>query len=262
MKAKKRLGQNFLTDLGVVEEMIKAAAVSADDAVLEIGPGTGVLTAALVDTGASVYALEYDRDLIPMLTEKFGGHSNISITEADIRTLYIAQFLREQDVDSYKVIANIPYYITSLIIRLFLESEVQPSQMMLMVQKEVAERICAKPGEMSLLALSVQYFGNPSIVREVPRTSFDPAPEVDSAVLHISGIRRPHNKHKEKDFFRIVRVGFSAKRKKLISNLTNGLHCNKEELDKAFNALGIPPSARAQELSLDQWHKLREMICD
>ncbi|MCK9378635.1 MAG: 16S rRNA (adenine(1518)-N(6)/adenine(1519)-N(6))-dimethyltransferase RsmA [Candidatus Moranbacteria bacterium] len=275
-----RLGQNFLKDENVVKKIIKAADLKSDDVVLEVGPGKGVLTKELAQLSNKVIAVEKDGELAKKTAGNFqfsifnfqsisndsilNFKNNTAIISGDILEINLNKLLEVNDVVSYKVIANIPYYITSKIIRLFLESENPPSEMILMVQKEVAERIVAKPGQMSILAASVQYYAEAEILFEVPREAFDPAPEVDSAVIKISGIRNQEagsrNNEEVKKFFRIVKAGFSAKRKTLANNLSNSLHKDKKEIESILSQLGFLPTVRAQELSVEDWKKLLEIF--
>ena len=252
---KKSLGQNFLRDQEILEKIIKSADLKADDFVIEVAPGEGVLTEKLAKKVASVLAIEIDQNLIPTLEKKFKANNKIKIINDDILKINLENLTSKKN---YKVIANIPYYITSKIIRLFLESTTPPSEMILMVQKEVAERIVAKPGKMSLLAVSVQYYAKAELLFEVPRDSFFPIPEVDSAILKISGIKK--NKSATKKFFQVVRAGFSAKRKTLLNNISNGLQLEKKLVEEKLKTIDLKPTARAQELSLSDWEKLSEIL--
>ncbi len=255
---KKSLGQNFLRDEGVIEEIIIAASLDCSDVVFEVGPGDGALTQRLLETGVHVVAIETDGDLIPTLRKRFDGHENLTLLHEDIRMFNVPQFLADNNIATYKVVANLPYYITSMIIRIFLESQLPPKEMTIMVQKEVAQRIIARSGNHTLLSLSVQYFGQPDIVLTVPAEAFDPVPQVDSAVLHVSDIKSYGGCTPEstKAFFRVLRAGFSAKRKKVVSNLSNSLGIPKEQLQKFFTELNIVHEARAQEMSMQQWKDL------
>lgn len=264
-----KLGQNFLKDQSVVDKIIQSANLSADDFVIEIGPGEGVLTTELAKHAGKVLAVEIDQNLIPALENKFKDTPNVEIIHADILKLDLKKevVMRYAIHDTrYKVIANIPYYITSPIIRLFLESETpclpagrRLSEMILMVQKEVAERIAEKPGKMSILAVSVQYYADAEILFHVPRESFFPVPEVDSAVIKII----PKNKFEEKttqNFFKVVRAGFPAKRKTLVNNLANTFHLEKKDVEEKLKTLGFNPNVRAQELSVEDWKKLAALL--
>lgn len=268
LKAKKSLGQNFLKDDAIVDRIIEAANLSSKDIVIEIGPGTGVLTEKLAKICQKVVAIELDDRLVEMLRSKLRNNKNVEIIHGDILKINLPELLSNKLVKlkaneaSYKVIANLPYYITSPIIRLLLETKYPPSEMILMVQKEVAERIVAKPGEMSILAVSVQYYAKPEYLFTVPRTAFDPAPKVDSAVIRIARNPKPvaQNSEETKKFFRIVKAGFSAKRKTLINNLSNGLHIDKKEIEEKLIAFGFSQNTRAQELGVEDWRSLLKLF--
>ncbi len=259
-KMKKSLGQNFLRDEKVIEDIINAAMITKGDVIFEIGPGDGALTKKLVETGARVIALEVDKDLVVDLQKKYAQYTNCTILHQDVRRFNLPAYLEKEKITSYKVVANLPYYITSSIIRFFLESETPPKDMTIMVQKEVAERITAKSGKLSVLGISVQYFAMPEIVMTVPAEAFDPVPQVESAVLHIKEIQKYGSRTKKytKKFFQIVRIGFSARRKMLLKNLTKSTKYEKEQLQEICTHIGIAPTARAQELTLKQWHKLTQ----
>jgi 16S rRNA (adenine1518-N6/adenine1519-N6)-dimethyltransferase len=251
-----KLGQNFLKDENIVKKIIKAANLKADDLVVEIGPGKGVLTEELAKYAGKLIAVEIDNNLAEMLRNKFRDNKNIEIIEEDILKVDFNKLLGSRD-SKYKVIANLPYYITSPIIRLFLEAENPPSEMILMVQKEVAERIAARPGKMSILAASVQYYAKPEILFTVGKENFDPVPEVDSAVIRISRITNPEKERiKTNNFFRVVRAGFCAKRKTLANNLANSFHLDKKEVEEKLEKAGLTSKTRAQELSVEDWKKL------
>ena len=251
-RAKKSYGQNWLVDETVVKKIIQASDIKSNDLVLEIGPGTGVLTQALVDAGAQVVAVETDPSLIEPLRQRFGGR--IQLIEDDVLTFPVHRFFHHF---SYKLIANIPYNITSDLLRHFLTQKPKPSRMILMVQKEVGERITAKPPHMSILAISVQIYGQPKIIAKVSKKHFSPQPQVDSVVVlidHISDFPYPN----EKKIFKIVKTGFSHKRKLLLNNLKQTLNLNTECLDKYFEVCRIPKKSRAENLSLENWQCLAE----
>jgi len=265
MTPRRDKGQNFLVDPEVLEDVVGVAALSKQDTVLEIGPGFGVLTQKLVEHAGEVVALEADAVLARHITELFRDRKNLRVIHGD--ALRIDPHIR----GSYKLVANIPYQITSRLLRIFLERPDHPDLLVLMIQKEVAERIVAEPGGMSLLSVMVQYYATPEIVRIVPRASFWPEPEVDSAILRIQphpipllkgeGVESPFSS-KEKvgmrseDFFRIVRMGFASRRKQLVNNLAAGLKQSKEIIAAHLRLLGFVPTVRAQELSVDQWKEL------
>lgn len=259
-------GQNFLLDVSVVQRMVEYAQLTKTDTVVEVGPGLGVLTEALVAHAGTTVAIELDEHVIPLLQDKFAAEITegmLSVYQNDILRTNL-QELGIGESDSYKIVANIPYNITSRLIKHFLTHEHKPSTMVLMVQREVAQRICAQPGELSLLAISVQLYGKPVIEEEVPRTAFVPVPNVDSAVLHISGIVSPQVLEEaelnEKDFWRIVRMGFAAKRKTIANTLSAGLHVSAKELQPIISDLTIDPKLRPQQLTIDQWISLAKKL--
>jgi 16S rRNA (adenine1518-N6/adenine1519-N6)-dimethyltransferase len=255
-KHKKSLGQNFLTNYDVIDHIVDVADIE-DRVVLEIGPGEGVLTEALTRIAKKVVAVELDDRLVPVLEKKFSSFDNVDIIHGDILHMNVMELVEKYAKDeSYKVVANIPYYITAPIIRLFLELSVQPQEIILMVQKEVAQRLVAKPGGMSLLAVSAQYYADVEYLFSVPKEDFDPVPKVDSAIIKLKIKNEELKTDDAKNFFRIVKIGFSAKRKTLANNLANGLHIDKKEMEKILADLGLVKSVRAQELSLDDWKKL------
>lgn len=259
---KKSLGQNFLTDETVIRKIIQSAELQKEDVVLEIGPGKGILTEALAARCQKVIAVEIDQNLIPVLKNRFRAVKNVEIVNEDILNLDTEKIITNYQlpVTDYRIIANLPYYITSPIIRKFLEAEKPPAEMILMVQKEVAERITAQPGEMSILGVAVQYYATAEILFNVPRTAFDPVPEVDSAVIRISNLKFRISNSEKDAFFRIVRAGFCARRKTLANNLTNSFHLERKEVAEKLAQANIAPSTRAQELSVEDWKKLAELF--
>jgi len=264
IKAKKSLGQNFLKDDAVLQRIIESANLSKNDVVIEIGPGHGVLTELLARKCKKVIAIELDDRLIEMLRNKLRNKENVEIIHNDILKINLPKLVTDYEllVTDYKIVANIPYYITAPIIRLLLETKIPPSEMILMVQKEVAERICAKAGEMSILAVSVQYYAQPEYLFTVPKTAFDPMPKVDSAVIRIATSNQQPviSKKNNKDFFRVVRMGFSAKRKTLVNNLANGLQMDKKKVEEKLIAFGFSKNTRAQELGVEDWEKIIEFL--
>lgn len=246
MKPKKALGQNFLTSIPARIAIVDAGKVSSQDSILEIGPGKGFLTGALLETGAHITALEKDTDLIPLLTEQFSVAKNFTLIEGDALTY-------DPPRPGYKLIANIPYYITGAILERYLSHANQPTTMVVLVQKEVAERVCAKEEKESILSLSVKVYGDPKLVYKVSRGSFNPAPTVDSAVLQIQNISRKNfkNQYHEQLFFKILKAGFAHKRKFLISNLKEALpSVNWHEL---FETQKLNEKIRAEDVKLVTW---------
>lgn len=254
-----------MKDKTIVKKIIAAANLKSSDFILEIGPGKGILTEELAKKAGRVIAVELDAELADFLKEKFRKNEKIEIVKGDIlkTNLYEVIARLKAPEKKYKVVANLPYYITSPIIRMFLEAEFPPSEMVLMVQKEVAERICAKPGKMSILAVAVQYYADAEILFNVGKGNFDPIPEVDSCVIKINPHPNPLPKGEgdfDKKFFRVVRAGFCAKRKTLANNLTNSFHLPKKEAEEKIKAVGILPTARAQELSVENWKVLTKYL--
>lgn len=251
--AKKSLGQNFLKSKLVVEKMISAGNITSSDVVLEIGPGKGVLTEKLLSAGAKVVAIEKDRELLPVLREKFAKEistKQLTLIEEDILKFNPATY--HLLTTTYKLIANIPYYITGEILEKFLSSAHPPTCAVLLVQKEVAQRIVARDGKESILSISVKTFGTPKSVMNVSKKYFSPAPKVDSAVLLIEDISKNNFKTtSEQKFFQIVKAGFAHKRKVLTSNLSSLIP--KETLEAFLHEHGLTVSARAEELSVSDW---------
>lgn len=250
---KKHLGQHWLHDETSLQAMCDAVNVGKGDLVLEIGPGLGTLTEKLLDTGAEVWALEYDESLIPALEKKF---SNYDSTKFHIEQADILQYNFNNPSPGYKVVANIPYYLTSNLLRRMCEAENHFSKSALLVQKEVAERVCAKPGDMSILSVSVQFYCNVSLGKIVPADLFTPPPKVDSQILILEFRDTPLFDVDKYKFFRLVKAGFSEKRKKLRSSLSGGLAISKQAAEKLLISAEIDPNLRAQALSLDDWHRL------
>lgn len=264
LKAKKSLGQNFLKDEAVLQRIIGDANLSSEDTVIEIGPGQGALTELLAKVCKKVIAVELDDRLILILQEKFSKQENVEIIHNDILKINLPGLVTscQLPVTGYKVVANIPYYITAPIVRLLLETKYPPREIFLMVQKEVAERISAKAGAMSILAVSVQYYAKAEYLFTVPKTAFDPVPKVDSAIIRIArnAENATLNAEETKKFFRIVKTGFSAKRKTLVNNLANGLQLDKNLVEQKMIALGFSGNTRAQELEVKDWEKLADSL--
>lgn len=250
IRANKSLGQHFLVDRASVEAVADAAGVAKGDAVLEIGPGLGTLTQELLRRGARVTAVEADHELAELL--KRDTPANLTVIEQDIMKFDLSSLPA-----GYKVAANIPYYLTSRIFRLLLEAKNPPAVMSLLVQKEVAERVTAGPGDMSVLAFSIQYYGRPELTRVVGRQLFMPPPAVDSAVLRIQ-VTEPAFVADTARLFRLVKAGFGEKRKQLKNSLSGGLQMTAAEALELIETAGLAVTARAQELSIDDWRRLYE----
>lgn len=255
IKPNKLLGQNFLVDKNVLAKIIAAADLFKNDTVLEVGPGKGILTRELAARANRVVAVEKDRRLAALLQEDFKNAENIEIVQADI-----LKFLKSRPIENYKVVANIPYYLTSHLIRLLLESPHPPREMVLLVQQEVAQRICAQPPRMSLLAIAVQFYAQAKIIAKVPRGAFRPQPKVDSAVIKITPLKKTGNEDFARRFFRIAKAGFSQPRKQLQNNLRNGLKIDQEKISAALKSLKIKPAQRAESLALKEWLKLADIL--
>jgi 16S rRNA (adenine1518-N6/adenine1519-N6)-dimethyltransferase len=252
----KSLGQNFLIDQSALRRVVEAAGIEAGDDVLEIGPGLGNLTRYLALCARQVVAVELDANLFPPLREVLAPHPNVRLVQGDILDLDPAEWMASS---GYLVVANIPYYITSALIRHLLEARVLPRRLVLTVQREVAERITADPGEMSLLALSVQLYGQPRVVGYIPAGAFYPAPKVDSAIIRTDLYPAPLiPSERIPVFFRLAKAGFSQKRKTLRNALSAGLACQPAEAEQFLRAAEVDPQRRAETLSLEEWARLVE----
>ena len=254
LRAHKGLGQNFLQDPFSLETIASAAEIQPTDTILEIGPGLGSLTRYLAVFAREVVAVELDLNLLPPLKAVLSPYQNVRLIHGDILKLSPKDLIAEED---YLVVANIPYYITSALIRHLLESEPKPRRIVLTVQKEVARRICAEPGDMSLLALSVQVYGKPRIAARIPADAFFPAPKVDSAVLVVDIYPSPIIKTELLDtFFKLIKAGFSQKRKTLRNSLSAGLHISPSGAAELLTRANIDPQRRAESLNLSEWSEL------
>lgn len=247
----KSLGQHWLKDRSYLEAIVDAADITSEDTVLEIGPGLGTLTSVLLARAGKVISVEFDAELAQKLPGQFPG-KNLEVVQSDILSFDLS-ILPEK----FKVVGNIPYYITNKIVRKVIEGAHKPTISALLVQKEVAERIAAGPGEMSMLTLAAQVYAEASLGVMVPRDYFTPPPEVDSQVIILKTRQEPLvSPEDQAAFFRLARAGFSEKRKKLRSSLAGGLHLEKSAVDTLLSRAGIDPEARAQELSIEQWKHL------
>jgi 16S rRNA (adenine1518-N6/adenine1519-N6)-dimethyltransferase len=248
---KKSLGQHWLDDEYSLQAIADMADVQPGDTVLEVGPGPGTLTSVLIERASQVVAVEFDEDLARELPTRVPA-SNLTVIQHDILTFDFGSLPA-----GYKVIANIPYYLTSNLLRVMCEHENHFSKTALLIQKEVAERVCAKPGAMSLLSVSVQFYCDVELGIRVSAALFTPPPKVDSQVLGLTYRTEPLFPGVDtKQFFRIVKAGFSQRRKTLLNSLSAGLSLSREDTSALLDKAGIAPTSRAQALSLDDWHKL------
>lgn len=256
MNQRKELGQHWLKDKYSLQAMIESAEVRAGDDVLEIGPGTGLLTDELVAIGANITALEFDHTLAQQLLFKYASNKNVQVIEGDIRKFDFGSL-----APRFKIVANIPYYLTANLFRKLIDSEKKPDLASLLVQKEVAERASAEAGKMSFVAVALQVFYVTRAGEVVPAHLFEPPPKVDSQILVLQRREPPQIEvDKIEDFLTLVKAGFDQPRKKLISNLLREVKCDKQVLNKAFEELGIDSSARAQELSIEQWLRMFSLL--
>lgn len=254
LRPDKRLGQNFLVDENALRRVVEAADLAAGEAVLEIGSGLGSLTRPLAAAARRVVAVEIDERLIPALEEVLTPHDNVQIIHGDILELDPTALIPDTP---YVVIANIPYYITSAIIRHLLETSRPPRRIVLTIQREVAQRICAQPGDLSLLALSVQVYGEPRIVARIPAGAFYPAPKVASAVVRIDLLPTPKIPAAHlKRFFALAKAGFGQKRKTLNNSIAAGMGWPKPQTKTLLENAGIDPRRRAETLSIEEWRNL------
>ncbi|HCC23461.1 TPA: ribosomal RNA small subunit methyltransferase A [Candidatus Falkowbacteria bacterium] len=252
-------GQNFLVDRTALRQIVEAADLTDQDEVLEVGPGLGVLTEQLVAKAKLVVAVELDRQMMYVLKKEFRQTENLILINDSILKVAPSRIVDNFETKEYKIVANIPYNITAHFLRQFLETEFRPRKMVLLVQKEVAERVTARAGKMSLLGVSAQFFAEPKIVGLVPAKSFYPVPRVDSAIL-VFDVTGPRFEIDEKIFFQTVRIGFSAKRKQLKNNLAAGFRLSANEVEQFLLAAGLKSTVRAQELAVEDWARLAGVI--
>ena len=254
MQPNKSFGQNFLIDRATLQRIIEAAEINAGEQVLELGAGTGVLTRELARHARRVVAVELERDMLSLLAETTRNFANVELIERNLLYVDPAAIF---GAEAYKLVANLPYYITAPTFRHFLESANPPRLLVVMVQYEVAQRIVAAPGDLSLLGVSIQFYGKPDIVAHVPARAFYPAPKVDSAILRVDLKDEVPLAHKQRDsFFRLVQAGFSERRKQIHNSLARGLHRKDAEVQAWLNAASIDPGRRAETLSIEEWLQL------
>lgn len=255
LRPNKLMGQNFLIDENILKKIIETADLNKDDLVLEVGPGLGILTKELSKKAKKVIAIEKDKEMVEALKKELEDYKNIEIICGDILEFHL------ESLKNYKVVANIPYYLTSHLIRVLLESENQPKEITILIQKEVAQRIlpCSaglhKQAKMTLLAISVQFYSKPEIISYIPKESFWPEPKIDSAIIKITDIKKPENINIKK-FFKLVKAGFSSPRKQLANNLFDKLNIDKEEIKTALTECNLDIQVRAERLTIDDWIKL------
>lgn len=253
----KTYGQNFLMDETILEDMIDEAQVNDKDTVLEIGPGIGNLTERLLQRAKKVVSIEKDPQFLNVLKSLKKQHKNFEYELGDALTVNFQKLVGKK----YKVVANIPYYITGKIVQLFIRATNKPESLTLLMQKEVAQNIVAKPGNLNLLAISTQLYANAKLVTVVPAHKFYPAPKVDSAVVHIQMHAKPKYKiDDEQKLFRILRACFAGKRKQLHNTLTNNLKLDKIQIEKVLQEIDIDKTARPQQLTIEQWLKLTKKL--
>jgi len=270
LKARKGLGQHFLVDEEVLELITGASELTPADIVIEVGPGLGILTRELARKAGWVISVELDEKLASILGKTLSSLNNVTVRSGDILKIAPEVLIREEKTKfppqvatpfSYKVVADLPYYITSPVLRHFLEAQVKPRLMVLMVQKEVAEVIAAGPGQMSFLSVSVQFYGKPSLISFVSASSFYPAPRVKSAILRIDLYPQPAVEVGDvRGFFELVRAGFCAPRKQIINSLGQGLKLPKVRVLSLLEGAGIVPQRRAESLSLNEWQRLWQVF--
>lgn len=253
---RRRFGQNFLADKNILKKIADAAELATTDVVLEIGPGLGHLTRALAESGARVAAVEVDRDLFRTLQREFENTRNVHVLEGDVLQVPPTEWLARAGLEPpYAVVANIPYYITSAILRYLLEADIPPTRIVVLVQREVAQQLVAQPPHANLLGVSVQYYGTPRIVGVVPAGAFYPRPKVDSAIVRVD-VSPSRSREHAGYFFRVVRAGFGEKRKQLGNALAHGLKLTSARAQWLLARAHIDPTRRAETLALGEWEML------
>ena len=264
LQPKKGLGQNFLVSEGALRRIVAAADLEPGDVVLEVGPGLGTLTRLLAQQAKRVIAVELDRRLVDILSQTLADFLNVEIVQGDILEMEPGGPGRLSGLaPNYKVVANLPYYITSAVLRYLLTARVKPRSIVVTVQREVAQRMTASPGQMSLLSVGVQFYGRPRIVARIPAGAFYPVPKVNSAVVRIDLDESPRMTVADVDrFFEIVRAGFGQKRKQLRNALAHGLSLSTSTVVEALRRAGVDEKRRAQTLSLEEWTRVTQEIVD
>ncbi len=267
LSIQKKFGQNFLIDDSVLSRTVEAAGVTKEDTVLEIGPGIGTMTQYIAESAGKVIAVEIDRMLIPILADTLSDYDNVKVINEDILKVDIENIVQEENGGKpIKVVANLPYYITTPILMRLLESELPIESITVMVQKEVADRMAEKPGskDYGALSLAIQYYTEPSMVQIVPPSCFIPQPGVDSAVIHLKSHKNPPVETKDSKFlFSVIRAAFSQRRKTLANGVTNGnLGISREQVVSALEKLSINPSIRGEKLSLQEFADISNLLYD
>lgn len=258
MRPNKAFGQNFLIDRSILQMIVDAAEITPDDEILEVGAGTGVLTRELAQRGKRIVAVEMERDMLALLAKTTARIPNVELIARDLLFLDPTETFGSA---AYKLVANLPYYITALTFRHFLESANPPRLLVVMVQWEVAQRIIAAPGDLSMMGISVQFYGQPRVITRVPAQAFYPAPRVDSAILRVDVNPQAPLPADERDgFFRVVQAGFSMRRKQLHNSLTHGLHYKNEVIRAWLSSAAIDASRRAETLSIEEWLRLYRVV--
>lgn len=260
----KKFGQNFLIDPHVLEKIVDAAQITSKDCVLEIGPGIGTMTQYLAESAGEVVAVEIDRALIPILQDTLSAYDNVTIINEDILKVDVQQIVEERNQGRpIKVVANLPYYITTPIIMSLLENHVPLQSITIMVQKEVAERMQVGPGtkDYGALSLAVQYYARPEIVAHVPANCFMPRPNVDSTVIRLTRYQEPPVEvGDEKHMFAVIRASFNQRRKTLANGLANGMGISREQVNAALEEMGLPAAIRGEALTLEQFARLSNLL--
>ncbi len=259
LKANKSLGQNFLINEQIIDDIVKVANVNEDDLIIEIGPGLGSLTSKLADNAKKVVAIELDQNMIEILKERFSLYKNVEIIHGDIMKVDLKEIIGEEK--NVKIVANLPYYITTPIVMKLLEENLKMKSITVMVQKEVGERFCAIPGgkEYGAITVSINYYSDPKIVLDVPKDNFNPIPEVDSCVVQLK-LKKNHIELKDKKlFFRLIKIAFSQRRKNIGNSLT-GIGMTKQEVKEMLEALSLDINLRAENLSINQYAQIANYI--
>ncbi len=265
--ANKKLGQNFLINQEIIENIVLGAQVNENDLVIEIGPGLGSLTSELLKKAGRVVCIELDTNMVNVLNKRFKEHSNFRLIHEDVLKVDLKSIIKEEtetyNLKSVKVVANLPYYITTPIIMKLLEEKLDISSITVMVQKEVAQRLTAKPGDeyTGAITYAINYYSEPCILIEVPRENFLPAPEVDSSVMQLKILQKPSVKVKnEKELFEIIKLSFMQKRKTLVNSLSSNGQISKEQIREILEKLGMDEKIRAEKITLEQFAKISDII--